>query len=75
MPTPRTDWKTCFPSVQDFCKGRVIAVFGCGGDRDPMKRPIMGHIGVKLSDFAVITSDNPRTEDPNGHHRATSWQG
>ena len=51
-------------SVKDFCKGRVIAVFGCGGDRDPMKLPIMGHIGVKLSDFAVITSDNPRTEDP-----------
>ena len=50
--------------MKDFCKGRVIAVFGCGGDRDPMKRPIMGHIGVKLSDFAVITSDNPRTEDP-----------
>ena len=51
-------------SVKDFCKGRLIAVFGCGGDRDPMKRPIMGGIGVKLSDFAVITSDNPRTEDP-----------
>ena len=51
-------------AVQDFCRGRVIAVFGCGGDRDPMKRPIMGHIGVKLADFAVITSDNPRTEDP-----------
>ncbi len=51
-------------SVKDFCKGRVIGVFGCGGDRDPMKRPIMGEIGVKLSDFAVITSDNPRTEDP-----------
>ena len=51
-------------SVRDFCKGRLISVFGCGGDRDPMKRPIMGQIGVKLSDFAVITSDNPRTEDP-----------
>lgn len=51
-------------SVQDFCKGRVIAVFGCGGDRDPMKRPIMGHIGVSLSDIAIITSDNPRTEEP-----------
>lgn len=51
-------------SVQDFCKGRVIAVFGCGGDRDPMKRPIMGRIGVTYSDLAVITSDNPRTEDP-----------
>ncbi len=51
-------------SVQDFCQGRVITVFGCGGDRDPIKRPIMGEIGVKLSDIAVITSDNPRTEDP-----------
>ena len=52
-------------SVKDFCKGRVIGVFGCGGDRDPIKRPIMGEIGVRLSDLAVITSDNPRTEDPN----------
>ncbi len=51
-------------SVRGFCKGRVISVFGCGGDRDPMKRPIMGSIGVTLSDIAVITSDNPRTEDP-----------
>lgn len=51
-------------SVKDFCRGRVIAVFGCGGDRDPIKRPIMGKIGVKCSDFAIITSDNPRTERP-----------
>ncbi len=51
-------------SVKDFCKGRLIGVFGCGGDRDPMKRPIMGEIGVKRSDLAIITSDNPRTEDP-----------
>ena len=51
-------------SVRGFCRGRVIAVFGCGGDRDPIKRPIMGRIGVELSDLAVITSDNPRTEDP-----------
>lgn len=51
-------------SVRDFCKGRLISVFGCGGDRDPIKRPIMGKIGVQLSDFAIITSDNPRTEDP-----------
>ena len=51
-------------SARDFCKGRLIAVFGCGGDRDPIKRPIMGKIGVKLSDFAVITSDNPRNEEP-----------
>ena len=52
-------------SVRDFCKGRLISVFGCGGDRDPIKRPIMGRIGVELSDLAVITSDNPRTEDPD----------
>ena len=51
-------------SVRGFCKGRLIAVFGCGGDRDPIKRPIMGKAGVKLSDLAIITSDNPRTEDP-----------
>ena len=51
-------------SVRGFCKGRLIAVFGCGGDRDPIKRPIMGKIGVDLADIAVITSDNPRTEVP-----------
>ena len=51
-------------SVRGFCKGRLISVFGCGGDRDPIKRPIMGKIGVELSDIAVITSDNPRSEDP-----------
>ena len=52
-------------SVKGFCQGRLIAVFGCGGDRDPMKRPIMGRIGTDIADIAVITSDNPRTEDPN----------
>ena len=51
-------------SVRGFCKGRLIAVFGCGGDRDPIKRPIMGRIGVELADWAIITSDNPRTEAP-----------
>ena len=51
-------------SVKDFCKGRLIAVFGCGGDRDPIKRPIMGKIGTDIADIAVITSDNPRTEEP-----------
>ena len=52
-------------SVKGFCKGRLIAVFGCGGDRDPVKRPIMGKIGAEIADIAVITSDNPRTEDPH----------
>ena len=51
-------------SVRDFCKGKIITVFGCGGDRDPIKRPVMGKIGVGLSDFAIITSDNPRSEAP-----------
>ena len=51
-------------SVRGYCKGRLISVFGCGGDRDPIKRPIMGRIGVEISDIAIITSDNPRTEEP-----------
>ena len=51
-------------SVKGFCKGRLIAVFGCGGDRDPIKRPIMGRIGAEIADLAIITSDNPRTEEP-----------
>lgn len=51
-------------TARGFCKGRLIAVFGCGGDRDPIKRPIMGEIGARLSDLVVVTSDNPRTEDP-----------
>ena len=51
-------------SVRGYCQGRLIAVFGCGGDRDPIKRPIMGRIGAELADIAIITSDNPRTEEP-----------
>ncbi len=51
-------------TVKDFAVGRVITLFGCGGDRDNTKRPIMGEISGKLSDYTIITSDNPRTEDP-----------
>ena len=51
-------------SVRDFCKGRLIVLFGCGGDRDRAKRPIMGRIAEQLADVVIVTSDNPRTEEP-----------
>ncbi len=78
IPTPGTEYtvladyahtpdalENVLTTVKGFCKGRVIALFGCGGDRDPIKRPIMGKIGVDHADYVIITSDNPRTEDPN----------
>ena len=51
-------------TVKEFCEGRVITLFGCGGDRDRTKRPIMGGVAANLSDYCIVTSDNPRTENP-----------
>ena len=51
-------------TLRVHCKGRLICVFGCGGNRDKTKRPLMGKIAAKKSDFAILTSDNPRYEDP-----------
>lgn len=51
-------------TARGFTKNKLISVFGCGGDRDKTKRPIMGKIGTDLSDYSVITSDNPRNEEP-----------
>lgn len=51
-------------TIRGFCKGRIVTVFGCGGDRDTTKRAKMGRIASAMSDFCVVTSDNPRSEDP-----------
>lgn len=51
-------------TAKEFAKKRIITVFGCGGDRDRTKRPLMGEAAATYSDFCFITSDNPRTEDP-----------
>lgn len=52
-------------AVKSYTKGRVISVFGCGGDRDSIKRPLMGEVSGRVADYTIITSDNPRTEEPS----------
>ncbi|MEG1662107.1 MAG: cyanophycin synthetase, partial [Clostridiales bacterium] len=58
--------KNCIATAREFCKGRIITVFGAGGHRDRGKRPIMGEIAGRLSDVCFVTSDNPREESPEG---------
>ena len=56
--------KNILSTFRECKKNRLIVVFGCGGDRDKTKRPIMGNIAARFADFAIVTSDNPRSEEP-----------
>lgn len=57
--------KNVLSILQKICRGKLIAVFGCGGDRDSSKRPRMGKVAAQYADKIILTNDNPRTEDPN----------
>lgn len=54
----------CLSCLKKLCKGKLYCLFGCGGNRDTTKRPVMGEVAAKYSDFVIVTSDNPRYEDP-----------
>jgi UDP-N-acetylmuramoyl-L-alanyl-D-glutamate--2,6-diaminopimelate ligase len=56
--------ETVLATLRPFARGRLVVVFGCGGDRDRAKRPLMGEIATRLADFAIVTDDNPRSEQP-----------
>ena len=57
--------KRALSALKDICEGKLISVFGCGGDRDKGKRPLMGRNSTDIADISIITSDNPRSEDPS----------
>jgi UDP-N-acetylmuramoyl-L-alanyl-D-glutamate--2,6-diaminopimelate ligase len=56
--------ETVLATLRPFAKGKLVVVFGCGGDRDRAKRPLMGEIATRLADFTIVTDDNPRSEEP-----------
>ena len=58
--------KNALSALRDFTPGRLICLFGCGGDRDRGKRAIMGAVAAELADLCIVTSDNPRSEAPEG---------
>jgi UDP-N-acetylmuramoyl-L-alanyl-D-glutamate--2,6-diaminopimelate ligase len=56
--------ETVLKTLRPFARGKLVVVFGCGGDRDRAKRPVMGEIATRLADLTLVTDDNPRSEEP-----------